>query len=202
MAALDHIVVSALSLEAGGAWVEGLLGVPTEAGGRHPLMATHNRLLRLGPGEYLEIIAAEPDQPAPPHPRWFRLDRFAGAPKLSHWVARVDDLDAAIAAAPDGAGRATNLARGPFRWRMAVPGDGCLPFDDAFPGLIQWQGDLHPADRLPDRGCRLLDLVLCHPDPGALVRALPLGDPRLRVRQGAPGISARIRTPAGDRWLR
>lgn len=202
MATLDHIVVSALSLEEGAAWVEGLLGVPTEAGGRHPLMATHNRLLRLGPGEYLEIIAAEPDQPAPPRPRWFRLDRFGGPPKLSHWVARVDDLDAAIAAAPEGAGSATDLARGAFRWRMAVPGDGCLPFDDAFPGLIQWHGDLHPADRLPDRGCRLLDLVLSHPDPGALIRALPLNDPRLRVSQGAPGISARIVTPSGDWWLR
>ncbi len=199
---LDHIVVSARSLDEGGAWAEDHLGVPSEPGGRHPLMATHNRLLRLGAGEYLEIIAVEPDQPPPPHPRWFRLDRFTGAPRLTNWVARVDDLGTAIAAAPHGIGRATDLARGDLRWRMAVPGDGCLPFDDCFPGLIQWQGNLHPADRLPDRGCRLLELVLRHPDPDALGRALPLHDPRVEVREGAPGLSAIVRTPSGERELR
>lgn len=201
MVALDHLVVSAPRLAAGAAWISELLGVPTEFGGQHPLMASHNRLLRLGPGEYLEIIAADPDQPAPPHPRWFRLDRFAGAPRLGNWVVRVADLDAAIAAAPPGAGRATDLARGDFRWRMAVPDDGCLPFDEVFPGLIQWRGDLHPADRLPDRGCRLEALTLRHPDPGALARALPLSDPRIAIETGAPGLAALISTPAGARRL-
>lgn len=201
MAAIDHIVVSAWTLGAGAAAVEAALGVPTEPGGRHPLMATHNRLLRLGDGEYLEIIAAEPDTPAPPHPRWFRLDLFAGPPRLTNWVVRVDDLDAALAAAPAGAGRATDLARGDLCWRMAVPGDGCLPFDDAFPGLIQWRGPAHPAGLLPDRGCRLLELVIRHPDPGALARALPLADERLRLVAGDAGLSARILTPAGERVL-
>jgi len=201
MAVLDHLVVSAAQLEVGAAWIGDLFGVPTEPGGRHPLMATHNRLLRLGRGEYLEIIAAEPDQPAPPHPRWFRLDRFQGAPRLSNWVVRVADLDAAIVAAPPGVGRATDLARGDFRWRMAVPDDGCLPFHEVFPGLIQWQGGLHPADRLPDRGCRLVCLTVSHPEAGALSRALPLADPRISVVAGPPGLSARIATPGGERLL-
>jgi hypothetical protein len=127
MAAFDHLVVSASTLEEGALAVEDRLGVPTEAGGRHPLMATHNRLLRLGDGEYLEIIAAEPDQPAPAHPRWFRLDSFAGPPRLTNWVVRVDALDAALRAAPPGMGRATELRRGDLRWRIAVPGDGLCP---------------------------------------------------------------------------
>jgi hypothetical protein len=201
MAVLDHIVVSARSLDEGRVWAEDQLGVATEAGGRHPLMATHNRLLRLGEGEYLEIIAAEPDQPAPPHPRWFGLDLFTGAPRLTNWVARVDDLDAAIAAAPAGMGRATDLVRGDLRWRMAVPDDGCLPFEDVFPGLIQWRGDLHPADRLPDRGCRLLELTLRLPDPAALAGAMPVSDPRVRVEVGVPGVSALLLTPSGERQL-
>jgi len=201
MPALDHLVVSAATLAEGVASVEELLGVPTEPGGRHPLMATHNRLLRLGTGEYLEIIASEPGEPAPPHPRWFRLDRFTGAPRLTNWVVRVDDLDRALAAAPPDAGRATDLARGDFRWRMAVPSDGCLPFDDLWPGLIQWQGSLHPAGRLPDRGCRLRNLILRHPQPEALARALPLADPRLVIEKGTPGISALISTPSGERLM-
>jgi hypothetical protein len=201
MAAVDHLVVSAATLDEGAAWVEDFLGVPTAPGGRHPLMATHNRLLRLGDGEYLEIIAVEPDQPAPPHPRWFRLDRFAGAPRLTNWVARVADIDATLAAAPTGAGRATDLQRGDLRWRMAVPGDGRLPFDDVYPGLIEWQGDIHPAARLPDRGCRLRQLVLRHPEPEALDRVLPLRDPRVTIEEGAPGLSALISTPSGERLL-
>ena len=201
MAAFDHLVISARSLGEGAAWVEGVLGVPIEPGGQHDLMATHNRLLRLGEGEYLEVIAADPARPAPGHPRWFRLDRFTGAPRLTNWVVRADDLDAALALAPKGAGRATDLARGALRWRMAVPGDGCLPYDDGFPGLIQWQG-AHPAAMLPDRGCRLLSLTLSHPEAGALARALPLDDPRISVVAGPPGLSARIATPGGERQLR
>ena len=200
MAAFDHLVISARSLGEGAAWVEGVLGVPIEPGGQHDLMATHNRLLRLGEGEYLEVIAADPSRPAPGHPRWFRLDQFTGAPRLTNWVVRADDLDAALAAAPRGAGRATDLARGTLRWRMAVPGDGCLPYDGGFPGLIQWQG-AHPAAMLPDRGCRLLSLTISHPEAGALSRALPLDDPRVTVVAGPPGLSARIATPGGERLL-
>lgn len=201
MAAFDHLAVSASTLEEGALAVEGCLGVPTETGGRHPLMATHNRLLRLGDGEYLEIIAAEPDRPAPAHPRWFRLDQFAGPPRLTNWVVRVEALDAAMRGAPPGMGRATELRRGDLRWRMAVPGDGCLPFDETYPGLIEWQGTLHPAGRLPDRGCRLHELILRHPEPEALGRALPLVDPRIVIEKGAPGISALISTPSGERLL-
>ena len=200
MAAFDHLVISARALGEGAAWVEGVLGVPIEPGGQHELMATHNRLLRLGEGEYLEVIAADPSRPAPGHPRWFRLDRFSGAPRLTNWVVRADDLDALLATAPRDAGRATDLARGTLRWRMAVPEDGCLPYDDGFPGLIQWQG-AHPAAMLPDRGCRLLALTVSHPEAGALSRTLPLNDPRVKVVAGPPGLSARISTPEGERQL-
>ncbi|MGB3316596.1 MAG: VOC family protein [Albidovulum sp.] len=201
MAAFDHLAVSAGTLEAGTAHVEAALGVPLEHGGKHPHMGTHNRLLSLGPEEYLEVIAIDPDAPKPPHPRWFALDRFAGPPRLTNWIARVDDLDAALAAAPAGAGRATDLARGDFRWRFGVPADGCLPFGDAFPALIEWQGTARPAARLPDRGCRLIRLEITCPEPGALASALPVTDPRIVIAAGEKSLRATIRTPHGDRVL-
>lgn len=54
---LDHITVTAFSLEAGAAFVSETLGVAPQAGGEHPRMATHNLLLRLGDAMFLEVIA-------------------------------------------------------------------------------------------------------------------------------------------------
>ncbi|SPH18518.1 hypothetical protein DEA8626_02057 [Defluviimonas aquaemixtae] len=201
MAEFDHLAVSARILDEGAADVEAALGVALETGGRHPLMGTHNRLLSLGPSEYLEVIAIDPDAPAPDRPRWFALDAFSGPPRLTNWVLRVDDLHAALAGAPEGAGWPIDLARGAYRWRMAVPEDGRLPFDNRFPALIEWRSHAHPAAALPDRGCRLLKLEVSHSEAGALGRALPLNDPRIDFVVGPPGLRAVIATPAGERVL-
>lgn len=201
MQALDHIVLCAARLEDGIAAVEAALGVALQAGGKHSYMGTHNALLGLGPSAYLEVIAVDPAAPAPSHPRWFGLDRFSGPPRLTNWVVRVDDLDAALAAAPEGTGHPVSLARGDFRWRMGVPADGRLPFDDAFPALIQWQEGLHPCDRLPDAGCRLTRLDIGHPDAAGLRRALPLDDPHVAIAAGPRVLRATIATPHGPRVL-
>lgn len=202
MLALDHIAVSAETLEAGADWVEMALGVPLAGGGKHPHMGTHNRLLSLG-DLYLEVIAIDPAAPNPGHPRWFSLDDFRGPPRLTNWICRTDDLDAALAASPAGTGTATDLQRGDYRWRFAVPPTGKLPFDDRFPALIQWQGDLHPAKSLRDHGIRLTGLQITHPDASALRAALKgLPDPRVTVEQGPyHALRASFDTPHGPRVL-
>ena len=200
---IDHLAVACASLDEGTAAVEAALGVRLAPGGQHALMSTHNRLLGLG-DLYLEVIAVDPLAPPPGHPRWFRLDQFTGAPRLTNWVAAVEDLDAALAVAPAGAGRALDLARGDLRWRMAVPGSGCLPFDDAFPALIQWLGDAHPATRLPDAGVRLRRLVVAHPQAEALRAGLGgrVADPRRVIEAAAvKAMRAEFETPSGPRHL-
>lgn len=199
---LDHLAVSALTLDEGVAAVEAALGVALAGGGRHPHMATHNRLLGLG-DLYLEVIAADPAAPRPAWPRWFDLDRFAGPPRLTNWIAACDDLDAALAAAPPGSGTPVDLQRGDYRWQMAVPADGRLPFDGGFPALIRWQGSLHPARSLPDAGVRLALLEIAHPQADALRAALAgFADPRVQVTQGpAKALRARFSTPHGTRHL-
>ena len=61
MAKLDHLVIMAHTLDEGVAWCEATLGVTPASGGEHPLMGTHNRLLRIDsaefPSAYLELIA-------------------------------------------------------------------------------------------------------------------------------------------------
>lgn len=200
---LDHIAISAATLEEGAAWVEMALGVPLAGGGKHPHMGTHNRLLSLG-DLYLEVIAIDPAAPKPGHPRWFDLDRFQGAPRLTNWICRTDDLDAALAAAPPGTGTATDLQRGDFRWRFAVPATGRLPFDDCHPALMQWQGDLHPTRTLRDHGIRLSRLEISHPQADALRSALDgqLSDPRISVHLSPyRSFRATFQTPHGPRVL-
>lgn len=200
---LDHLAVSAETLEAGVEWVEMALGLPLAGGGKHPHMATHNRLLGLG-DLYLEVIAIDPAAPAPAWPRWFDLDNFRGPPRLTNWICRTENLDAALAAAPPGTGTPVDLARADYRWRLAVPPTGRLPFADRFPALIQWQGDLHPAKTLRDQGVRLLRLELTHPEAPALQAALAgqFTDPRVTLHLGPHRAwQATFSTPHGIRVL-
>ncbi len=194
---LDHLAVTCTSLEEGAAWVEERLGVPLDPGGRHDRFGTHNRLLSLGPGLYLEVIAPEPGT-SPEVPRWFGLES-AGGPTLGNWIVRVPDLPAALAEAPPEAGEMLPLSRGDLSWTVAVPPDGSLPWGGAYPTLIQWRGP-HPADRLPDKGVRLRGLEVGHQRAPRLKGLLAgLADPRISViTTDAPTLRARFATPRGE----
>lgn len=203
MLELDHLAVAAPTLEQARAHVEATLGVSMQPGGQHARFGTHNALLGMEDGLYLEAIAVDPDAAAPAAARWFDLDRLTGAARLGTWICRCDDLEAALALAPEAAGAPVDLARGDLRWRMAVAADGRMPFGGAFPALMQWQG-AHPAARLAPSGCRLRYLVVTHPQASALQAALAplLTDARLVIEAGANvGLRAEIDSPAGLRIL-
>jgi hypothetical protein len=111
---------------------------------------------------------------------------------------------AEVAQGPKGVGVPVALARGDLRWQMAVPATGRLPFDDAFPALIQWDGAIHPVQRLPDMGVRLIRLEIAHPDAAALRKALAgrLDDARVVIVPGAgKALQASFATPGGTRRL-
>jgi hypothetical protein len=203
MLRLDHLAVSALTLDEGVAAVEAALGVALAPGGKHAHMSTHNRLLGLG-DVYLEVIATDPAAPAPVWPRWFDLDHFRGPARLTNWIAACNDLDAELALSPPDTGIPMALERGDLRWRMAVPANGRLPYDSCFPALISWQGPLHPAALLPDMGVRLVRLEIGHPDAVALTNHMKtrLTDPRV-VFVTAPqkAMRATFSTPHGHRTL-
>ncbi len=202
MLVLDHLAVVAQTLDAGRAHVEKSLGVTLSPGGQHAHFGTHNALLGLEDGLYLEVIAIDPAAPKPGFARWFDLDRFEGAPRLANWICRSDDLEAALAQMP-GAGQPVGLTRGDLRWRMAVPENGVLPFDGTHPAVMQWQVSTHPATRLPPSHCRLERLILSHPEAGRLQDALAgrIDDPRLIFETGSDGLRAEFTTPAGPRML-
>jgi hypothetical protein len=176
MAEIDHIVLGARTLEEGAAFVEQHLGVAPRKGGAHIGFGTHNMLLGLGRGTFLEVLAPDPAQPDPPHPRPFDLDDPAlmvaleAEPRLIAWVARTPVLDAVVARLGHRAGDVQAMSRGDLHWRMAFPPQR-QDMDNLIPALIEWKGEGASA-RLPDSHCRLLHLEAEHPEADAVKAAL------------------------------
>ncbi len=198
---LDHVAVAGETLEEAAETIENALGVPMQPGGLHERFGTHNRLLGLGDGLYIEAIAIDPSAPRPPRARWFGLDRFSGPARLTNWICRTDDLSGALWRLPL-AGEPVNLTRGNLAWVMAVPRNGGLPFDNLHPALIEWRSP-HPGVVLTQSNCTLRRLIVSHPEAAALRRMVGplLEDPRVIYEPGAPALAAEIDTPDGLRHL-
>lgn len=214
-ARVDHLVVGAASLAEGAAWCEATLGVVPGPGGEHPLMGTHNRLLRVAtvdyPRAYLEIIAVQPGRQPQQGRRWFDLDDEAvrdslarGGPRLLHFVASVPDVSAAAAAwqslgldrgAPVAASRMT--PRGPLSWQITIRPDGGRLFQGVLPTLIEW-GETHPASAMPESGLTLQSLGASHPQ-AATVRAAyaAVGLRGVTIQDGEAQLWAVLETPRG-----
>jgi Glyoxalase-like domain len=208
---LDHITIAADSLRAGVAYAEAALGVSIPFGGVHPLMGTHNHLLRLGEALFLEIIAPDPAAGPLRRRRWFSLDdpklraELAMSPRLLTWVVATDSIETALRQVPRAAGPAITVTRGELTWLISVPPDGAMPFDGAFPTLIEWPRGPHPASRMPDLGCSLVALEVAHPEAETIGQSLRpfFGDVRVRFSPAEkPQLRATIRTPSGERELR
>ena len=201
---LDHIVIACGDLEQGSAWLRAKLGVDPEEGGKHEAMGTHNRVLRLGPRHYLELLAVDPEADSPVHPRWLGLDergirdRAVREPFLLTWIASTDDLNEATARVPE-LGTIQELQRGALRWRMALPEGGVLAYEGVMPTIIQWVAG-HPCDRLADRGCELLSVEWRHPSAADIAMTLQVLEFEAwdSVEAGPKRIAARIRGSLGD----
>ncbi|SLN51542.1 hypothetical protein ROA7450_02584 [Roseovarius albus] len=200
---LDHIAIACETLDEGQAWVEEALGVSLQAGGQHAHFGTHNMLLGLEDGLYLEVIAIDPEAPVPGYPRWFDLDRFSGRPRPAFWICRTKSLQSAIATY-EKAGFAVPLTRGDLSWQMAVPSSGIWPYDNMFPAFIEWQSSPHPATRLPPSGCRLTQITVRHPNAEELAGELHgnFADTRVVFEQGEAALQYKFETPSGERILR
>jgi hypothetical protein len=203
---LDHLVVAAATLEQGEDYLESLLGVRPRRGGKHVAMGTHNSVLRLGDGIYLELIAIDPDSIKPDRPRWFDLDRpsmrtsLAQGPRLIHWVARCADIEAARKISTSDHGRVYPMTRAPYAWRITIPDDGHLPGEGLIPTLIEWADARHPADALADDRIGIVTMAGAHSEPATIRAALAtLGlAEMLKVTYAVtPRLAAMLRTPRG-----
>jgi hypothetical protein len=203
----DHVVYGVPDLASGMHELAERLGVRPAHGGRHVGRGTHNALLGLGDGTYLEVIAADPEQVPPPSPLSFALDRQR-LPRLVGWACRTADLDERVAAA-----RARGYDPGDVRQMSRRRPDGSLlqwrlTRHDADPGrlvvpfLIDWGDSPHPSETAP-AGVRLVELRGEHPDPAIVREALAALGATLAVDEGPePALVATLDTPRGRIELR
>ena len=216
-AAIDHLVYGVPELAAGVARLADLLGVTAAPGGSHEGRGSHNALLALGDGAYLEIIAPDPAQPKPPRPRPFGLDSLT-EPRLVTFAVRAERTGGAEAAAdrlrrwrahavshgydpgPVAAGSRRRTDGSLLVWHLCQHQE--LPFDGLVPFLIDWGTADSPASSTP-RGCRLLALEVCSRQPEPVAAALHAVGVAVPVRHDdRPGLRATLATPRGTVELR
>ena len=206
---IDHLTITAPTLDIGAAYVGEALGVYPQEGGKHQKMGTHNLLLRLGNTVYLEIIAIDPSAPVPNRPRWFALDKVESTskPVLATWVARTQDIFSIVDSCSESFSAVEPMNRGSLNWLITIQNDGELNMGGVVPALIQWQTAKHPAEGLNDNGLTLIDLELHHSNTEqvhAMLEsinfegALSVKRTELSVQ---PYLKAIIETPSGVRQL-
>jgi len=222
---MDHLVVVAATLEQGVAWCETTLGITPGPGGEHAQYGTHNRLFKIAtpanPLAYFEIIAINPGAKraaTAPARRWFDMDdaalqaAVATEPRLVHFVANTDDIQAARTAL-----KALGIDRGPaakasrhsrrglLEWQITVREDGQRLFNGALPSLIQWGKPdaaeplrLHPRNSLPRSGVTLQGLSITHPTAPKLQEAFAaIGLAGVALETGPANLTATLNTPKG-----
>jgi hypothetical protein len=190
---IDHIVIGIADLDRGIAELQRRTGVRAVPGGAHPGRGTHNALMSLGPGLYLEIIAPDPAQKTPPQ----GFDMLASLEKLTPigWAVATDDM-----ASLRGDLAEAGLDIGKLRpGSRALPGGGTLSWvsfglpdaPDLAPFFIAWgQGARHPSATSPG-GCKLKTLALASPDAArlaAIVDRLGLGVPVSKAHHDAESL--------------
>ena len=171
---VDHLAYAAADLDAAVADVGRRFGVSPAPGGRHVGVGTHNFLLSLADGAYLELIGPDPSQTIPAGATMpFGIHALGGGARLAGFAIAASDIDARVAAARAAGydpGDVRDMQRatpdgGLLSWRLTLGGshDGLVPF------LIDWLDSPHPSTTTPT-GATLVALRGEHPDP-ASVRA-------------------------------
>jgi hypothetical protein len=199
---IDHVLYASSSLQLGMDEIEALLGVRPVPGGRHPQYGTHNALLSLGPGVYLEVIARDPDLPAPERGPLFDIPQDEKS-RLFTWVFRAANIEQSAAAL-----RGVGIELGPVESGNRIRPDGsqiswqltdpyAMPLDGAVPFLIDWGTTAHPSISAPFGG-ELVELIIEHPQPDSVRDALSVLGADVEVVGGAQfRISAKIQTQDG-----
>lgn len=190
-AGIDHLVYASSSLQLGMDEIEELLGVRPVQGGHHPQYGTHNALLSLGAGTYLEIIARDPDLPLPERGALVDIPD-GGESRLVTWVFRAPDIHQSSEAlkslgidpGPVESGSRRKPEGSMISWELTDP--YALPLDGAVPFLINWGRTVHPSEAAPSGG-RLVELVIEHPDAD-------------RVRSAMSALGANVRVIVGDQY--
>jgi len=199
---IDHLLYATSDLQRGMDEIETLLGVRPVRSGQHPQYGTHNALLSLGSGTYLEVIARDPDLPPPDRGVLFDVPETDGS-RLIAWVYRVTDIqessdalrDAGIVLGSIDSGRREKPDGSVVTWELTDP--YTRPLSGAIPFLIDWGNTVHPSSAVPSGG-HLVELIVTHPDAATVRSALSAIEAEVKVIDGDQfRLSATIKTNDG-----
>lgn len=199
-AQIDHVVIGVPDLESAITEIEQLTGLRPVAGGNHPGRGTHNALLSLGHGVYLELIALQPGATETPD----NADLIGlKEPTPVDWAVSTRTVESAVASlralgfnpsTPEAGSRQTHAGR-LLQWRTFWLSDAPI----GAPFFIEWQsGSPHPSTTSPS-GCSFLALRVASPDASALQRLVAgLGlDVDVRLASDSR-ISVQLQCPRGQ----
>ena len=108
---IDHFAISGTNLGEATEYIESTLGFKMQKGGKHEIFGTHNNLLGLKDGLYLEAISIDPSSSKINYPRWFNLDNFHGPPKLTNWICRCEKIEEIVMNTSVDVGKVKKIAR-------------------------------------------------------------------------------------------
>jgi len=176
---VDHLVWCVDSVDKGIEKFEALTGVRPCIGGQRLGLGTHNALLSLGDGVYLEILALDPAQKM--EARWIGID-CPTKPCLATYCVQSDgkleDVQASAKAKGYDIGSIKDYSREntegkTLKWRLAADhhtsGYEKLPFRGLVPFIVDWSvNPLEHPSAISPKGCRLAELRAYHPNPEEL----------------------------------
>jgi Glyoxalase-like domain len=202
---IDHLVWYCADLDQGARYFADRMDCEPAYGGVHPDEGTRNCLVSLAECTYLEIVAADPAQPATNLDG--ELRRLAGS-GLYHWAASGIDLETvrqrALSSGLDGSGMVTG--------GRSLPGGGRLSwklfglrnhgFGALLPFFIDWMDSEHPAKTAP-RGGELVKIEVVSPAAGPLRAIYRVFELNIDVTGGpVSGFQATVASRKGRQILR
>lgn len=199
---LDHLLWEELRLSEGERRFAELTGVTPAFGGNHPDMGTHNSLLSLGQGKYLEITALDPA-----HPEAARLPKETPpgfTPRLFAFGVRTYDLahvEQLVKASGLNVSDVHDISRRSpngqvLTWQIVVVEDH--DFGNLVPFFTLCGDMVHPSETAP-KGCELLEFSVGHPrhrQLSGLYTALEINVPVFESEK--PQLRAVLTTPKGE----
>jgi hypothetical protein len=198
---LDHLLWEEFRLDEGEKRFAGLTGVVPAFGGKHPDRGTHNSLLSLGKGKYLELVALDVEQAkANDLPKEAPVNFV---PRLFAFAVRTYDLNFVEKliqkAGLEVSGIYDVSRQSPsgelLKWQSIFVGGHS--FGNFMPFFTQFNGTKHPSETSPE-GCKLLEFSVGHPESETLenfYKALQVNVPVFWSEH--PELRAILLTPRG-----
>ena len=199
---VDHFMWAAVDLESASAEFERLTGVRPAFGGRHIGFGTHNALVSLSNGSYMEVLALDPEQDTG-GPLGAEIALLTSPAILAFHIKRAD-LESVVSVYEE-----MNIDyKGPFdlsrqrpdgvvlKWRLLLPESPV--YKHALPVFIDWMDAPHPSTSTPT-GCELTQFEVGYPQNEELSLLYKKLDVSLPVVYSKEAYAkATLQTPKGE----